>query len=136
MFMISHVNVVETFEGKHLVIYYKHCVKRLTHSILLTHFNPMLSFSTPETSENQSFSDAFMGYRNGTLGQNGLRKTKGLCSPVFRSNWSLTDIYQLKVSDNDARKRCEICSKWTIKTPEQRQWRRSGVFIGNYERIS
>ena len=93
MFMISHVNVVETFEGKHLVIYYKHCVKRLTHSILLTHFNPMLSFSTPETSENQSFSDVFMGYRNGTLGQNGLRKTKVLqyseateAQPTFTSS--------------------------------------------------
>ena len=24
---------------------------------------------------------------------------------------------------------CEICSKLTIKTPERRQWRRSGVFV-------
>ena len=31
---------------------------------------------------------------------------------------------------------CEICSKLTIKTPEQRQWRRSGVFIVNFEHIS
>ena len=27
------------------------------------------------------------------------------------------------------------CSKLTIKTPERRQWRRSGVFIGNLEHI-
>ena len=33
-------------------------------------------------------------------------------------------------------KRCEICSKLTIKTPERRQWRRSGVFIVNFEHIS
>ena len=32
-------------------------------------------------------------------------------------------------------KRCEICSKLTIKTPERRQWRRSGVFI-NFNHIS
>ena len=29
-----------------------------------------------------------------------------------------------------------ICSTLTIKTPEQRQWRRSGVFIVNSEYIS
>ena len=29
----------------------------------------------------------------------------------------------------------EICSKLTMKTPERRQWRRSGVFILNFEHI-
>ena len=29
----------------------------------------------------------------------------------------------------------EICSKLTIKTPERRQWRRSGVFFVNFEHI-
>ena len=33
-------------------------------------------------------------------------------------------------------KRCEICSKLTIKTPEWGQWHRSGVFIVNFEHIS
>ena len=32
--------------------------------------------------------------------------------------------------------RCEICSKLTIKIPERRQWRRSGIFIVNFEHIS
>ena len=32
--------------------------------------------------------------------------------------------------------RCEICSKLTIKIPERRQCRRSGVFIVNFEHIS
>ena len=31
---------------------------------------------------------------------------------------------------------CEICSKLTIKTPEQRHWRRSSVFVVNFEQIS
>ena len=32
-----------------------------------------------------------------------------------------TGIYQLKVNNRNIRARCEICSKLTIKTPEQRQ---------------
>ena len=31
---------------------------------------------------------------------------------------------------------CKIYSNLTIKTPVQRQWRRSGVFIVNFEHIS
>ena len=46
-------------------------------------------------------------------------------------------IYQLKVINRNIRKRCEICSKLTIKTPERRQhhWCRSGVFNVNFEHI-
>ena len=33
-------------------------------------------------------------------------------------------------------KRYEICLKLTIKTPERRQWRCSGVFVVNFENIS
>ena len=36
----------------------------------------------------------------------------------------------------NTRKRCEISSMLTTKTPEQRQWSRSGVFIVNLEHIS
>ena len=45
-------------------------------------------------------------------------------------------IYLLKVNNRNTRARCEICSKLTINTPERRQWRRSGVFIVNFEHIS
>ena len=41
-----------------------------------------------------------------------------------------------KVNNRNTRTRCEICSKLTIKTPERRQWRRSGFFIVNFEHIS
>ena len=34
------------------------------------------------------------------------------------------------------RTRCEIYSELAIKTPERRQWHRSGVFIVNFEHIS
>ena len=44
--------------------------------------------------------------------------------------------YMFKVNNRNTRTRCEICSKLTIKTPEQRQWRRSGVFIVDFEHIS
>ena len=45
-------------------------------------------------------------------------------------------IYLLKVNNRNSRTRCEICSKLTIKTPKQRQWCRSGVFVVNFEHIS
>ena len=43
-------------------------------------------------------------------------------------------IYLLKVNNKNTRtRRCDICSKLTIKTPERR---RSGVFIVNFASIS
>ena len=42
------------------------------------------------------------------------------------------NIYLFEVNSRNTRKRCEECSKLTIKTPE----RRSGVFIANFEHIS
>ena len=48
----------------------------------------------------------------------------------------LAGIYLLKVNNRNTATRCEICLKLTIKTPERRQWRRSGVFIVNFEHIS
>ena len=31
---------------------------------------------------------------------------------------------------------CKACSKLTMKTPEERHWRRSGIFIVDFEHIS
>ena len=45
-------------------------------------------------------------------------------------------IYLLKVNNRITRSRCKICSKLTIKAPERRQWRRSGVVIVSFEHIS
>ena len=45
-------------------------------------------------------------------------------------------IYLLKVNNRNSSWRYEICSNLTIKTPERRHWRRSGVFIVNFEHIS
>ena len=44
--------------------------------------------------------------------------------------------YMFKFNTSNVRTRCEICSKLTIQTSERRQWRRSGVFIVNFEYIS
>ena len=55
---------------------------------------------------------------------------------LFGLNVSPAGVYLLKVNNRNTRTRCEICSKLTIKTPEQRHWRRSDVFIVNYEHIS
>ena len=43
--------------------------------------------------------------------------------------------YLLKANNRNTITRCETCSKLTINTPERRHWRRSGVFIVNFERI-
>ena len=43
------------------------------------------------------------------------------------------NIYLLKVNTRNTSKRCEICLKITKKTPERRDWFRSGVFIVNFE---
>ena len=44
-------------------------------------------------------------------------------------------IYPLKVNNRHAGTRCETCSNVTIKTPEQRHWHCSGVFIINFEHV-
>ena len=49
-------------------------------------------------------------------------------------NFLSAGIYLLKFNSRNIRTRCEICSKLTIKTPEQHQ--RFGVFIVNFEHIS
>ena len=56
--------------------------------------------------------------KNGTLVRKGLS--------IHPAN-----IYLFKVNNRNTRKICKICSKLTIKTPERRQWRSSGVFIIN-----
>ena len=59
------------------------------------------------------------------------------CTKCSQVNTKIpADIYLLKVHNRNIRKRCEICSKLTIKIPERRQWRRSGIFIVNFEHIS
>ena len=45
------------------------------------------------------------------------------------------NIYLFKVNNRNSRKRCELGSKLTIKTPARRR-RRSGLFIDNSEPIS
>ena len=45
------------------------------------------------------------------------------------------DIYMIKVNNRNTRTRWDICSKLTTKTPNRRQWRRSGVFTVNFEHV-
>ena len=44
--------------------------------------------------------------------------------------------YLLKANNRNSRKRFEICSELTIKTPERHQWCRPGFFIFNFEHVS
>ena len=82
--------------------------------ITLTYFMPIVVFKTPWNNQ----------------------KTKDfLFSAGIERDWPV-NIYLLKFNNRNTRKRCEICSKLSIKTPERRQWRRSGVFTVNFEHIS
>ena len=53
---------------------------------------------------------------------------------IIRMN--LPGNYMLTVNNRNTRTRCEKCLKLTIKTPERRQWRCSGVFIVNFKHYS
>ena len=44
--------------------------------------------------------------------------------------------YMFKADNRNTRTGCEICSKLTLKIPEQCHWRRSDIFIANFEHIS
>ena len=44
--------------------------------------------------------------------------------------------YLFKINNRNTRKRCEICSKLTIKTIERHHCYLSGVFIVNFEHAS
>ena len=44
-------------------------------------------------------------------------------------------IYLLKVNNRNTRTRWKICSKLTIKTPEQNRWHHFDVFIVNFEDV-
>ena len=59
---------------------------------------------------------------------------------TYSSGWLYLLLQKLillynKFINRNTRKRCEICSKLTIKIPERRQWCRSGIFIVNFEHI-
>ena len=47
-----------------------------------------------------------------------------------------TGNYLFNVNNRNNKTGCELCLKLTIKTPEQRHWCLSGVFIVNFEHIS
>ena len=70
-----------------------------------------------------------------------LSKTCMNSTSIRRELWNenkrfLANEYMLNISDKNARKRSEICSKLTLKTPVWPQWHFSGVFFFNLEHIS
>ena len=53
----------------------------------------------------------------------------------WKNCYSPPNICLFKFNNRNITKRCEICSKLTIKTPKQRHWLLFGVFF-NFEHIS
>ena len=56
---------------------------------------------------------------------------KNACDKIHNPNV----IYFFKVNNENNSKRCVICLKLTMMTPERCQWHRSDVF-GNYEQVN
>ena len=81
----------------------------LSESFKLNCFRPESILYPLKKRENQRFSGVFQGYQVRTLVRNGLKTTTQSAFTFFRL---------------------------TITTPERRQWRRSCVFIVNFEYIS
>ena len=63
--------------------------------------------------------------------------TRGRVYVLYKKSCHIpADNYMFKVNNKNTRTKCKICTKSTIKIPERRQCRRSGVFIVNFELIS
>ena len=45
-------------------------------------------------------------------------------------------MYSVSFNNKNTKTMCKACSKLTMKTPEERKWRRSGVFTVDFEQIS
>ena len=58
--------------------------------------------------------------------------TWGICFGCWKNDFPANS-YLFKVNNRSTRKRCYKCSDLTLKAPERRGWRRSGVFIVNFE---
>ena len=88
------------------------------------------------TSENQNFLMFSGGCRKRPVPWGTLKSCHCNEKLFLYENLYPVCIYLLKVNNRNTRTRCEICSKLTIRTPERRQLRHSGVFIVNFEHIS
>ena len=54
---------------------------------------------------------------------------------LWPTSWCNPAGILLKINSRNTKKRCEICSKLTIKTPEWRHLHHYGVFFVNFEQI-
>ena len=61
------------------------------------------------------FFEIFRGYRNRKLRRYGLTKNKQWARDNQRKEGNSADIYLFKVNNRNTRKRCEVCSKLTVK---------------------
>ena len=99
-------------------------------------FQPNVPFQySLKTPERLWFYDVFRGYKNGRL-----CVKVSWYSQNYHSGFSTCQCplgnYLFKIINRNTRARCEICSKFMIKTPERQHCSRSGVFTVNFEHIS
>ena len=58
-------------------------------------------------------------------------------NPCFGSKMAFpANIYLFKIKNRNTKKRCDVCSKLTVKTLDRHHRRRSSDFVVNFEHIS
>ena len=89
-------------------------------------------------SENVWFSAVFMGHRKRSVAWNRFMKTgnKNRSKNLSKAKKTVKLTCNCLKSTIETLENGVACSKLTIKTPQRCHWRRSGVFIVNFEHIS
>ena len=106
----------------------------------------MLKSYTPENNRKPLVFQGFLLFSEDVKWEHWLKswkQVKELCSHLTekkpeRGKWChfKAILTSSNLTKKSSRKMCEICSKLAIKTLEQRQWHRSGVFLVNFGHIS
>ena len=77
----------------------------------------------------RSFLEILRNFRNAYFPEH-------LSVPLLLENNFPANIYLFKINNRNTKKRYELCPKLTLRTPERRERRHSGVFIVNFEHTS
>ena len=93
-------------------------------TLFLSHFWPFLVMGTPLYA---TFQKKLMRQFRGNLQTDGRTDGRSEGQTLFHRTLPVTA---------GGPKRCEICTKLTIKTPERRHWLRYGVFIVNSDHVT
>ena len=134
----STMHVKDLRKGVKLCVHHKICLENAKFNTFCQKKEVLLLFELekvlPVLSYYRRRFQSFFARKNVDISRKTVHSSYPLPKPNIPANINL-----FKFSNRNTRKRYEIWSKLTIKTPEWyhwHHWRRSGVFIVNFEHIS